>query len=283
MNNPDKIFFNGEIVSEDQAAMSPLSRGIFYGDGCFETLRGYAGKYLHLELHMKRLAAACDYLGLTIPYSYGELREILHKLLSANNYTHSGCVIRIQVWRKGRGFMDLQNKDAHILIQASALRHLKESVQLKTSSLASIPEASLSRRYKLSNFLNYSLSHREAVEQGFDQALMLNREGFVSETSVANIFWIKDDEFFTPSEKADMLPGVTRQIVCWLLEENNNSLQSGEFVKKQLLAADAVFITNSVQEIIPVSSIDGTRYDTEHKKIHILKELFEHYKSRNLL
>jgi len=283
MNNPDNIFFDGEIVPEDQAVMSPLSRGIFYGDGCFETLRGYRGRFLHLELHMKRLTAACDYLGLTFPYSYGELRDIICKLLSANSCTDSDCVIRIQVWRRGRGFTDLQNKDLHILIQSSALQHMKEAIKLKTSSLASVPEESLSRRYKLSNFLNYTLSQREAVEENFDQALMLTRQGFVSETSMANIFWIKDDEFFTPSEKADMLPGVTRQIIIRILDEHDLTFHSGEFAKKHLLSADAVFTTNSVQEVAPVSKIDGTRYDTEHKKIHILRELFEHYKSRNLL
>lgn len=283
MNNPDKIFFNGEIIAKDQAVISPLSRGIFYGDGCFETLRGYAGKFLHLELHMKRLGAACDYLGLSFPYSYGELRDILHNLLTANNYTDSGCVIRIQLWRKGSGFSDMQNTDAHMLIQASALPQMKESIRLKTSSLASIPEASLSRRYKLSNFLNYTLSHREAVKQGYDQALLLTRDGFVSETSIANIFWLRKDEFFTPSEKSDMLPGVTRQIILRLLDEHDFTVHSGEFDKKHVLSADAVFTTNSVQEIAVVSKIDGTRFEINHTQLQLLRELFERYKSRNLI
>ncbi len=277
------ILYNGQILPESEVTIFPVNRGMMYGDGCFDTLTGYQGRFLHLEEHFDRLKQGAGYLGMDVDFDLASFRSKLQELLSANSMEHEDAVLRVQCWREGgRGYYTDSRKAAW-LTTCSARQENAEPLRLATASVRAIPPEALARKYKLSNGLNYIQAAREARSLGADDALMLTVNGVVSETSVANIFWVKDSTVYTPSEECDLLPGITRKILIGLIREmKDTQLEEGRFTPDAVLRADAVWCSNSVREILAVQSLDEQRFDPDHACIRELRSHFKAYKSQNL-
>lgn len=279
----DIIIHNGVVAHKSDLSLPEFDRGLYYGDGCFETFRSYKGKHLCVNRHINRLAEAIEYLGIdfVLPNA-STIQQILHKLLHLKHLNNVDAFVRIQVYRSGgRGFTPDSVKAGYI-IEAGSLKESKASYSLLTSTIRSIPEAALSRKYKLSNNLNYIKAASEASNHGKDGALMLTIDGKVSETELANIFWYKEGIIYTPSEHCDILPGITRGI-CIDLAKESVEVREGEFEPEELANAEAVWLTNSLKEIIPVSSIDEQNFDTLHAVLLELQKQFEAYRDQHLI
>lgn len=276
------ISLNGILTETKKARVSPLNRGMFYGDGCFETLRSYQGTILDWEKHFERLANSLNYLSMQKEFSSDQCLKQALLLIEKNNLKNTDAIIRIQCWREGgRGYSELSGQ-LNWMIQTGAYETRSEALTLILSKIKAIPEESLSRKYKLSNGLNFIKAAQEASERQADDALLLTGKGFISETTSSNIFWIHDRTVFTASENCDLLPGIIRNRLLHLLDENRIKAETGEFSIDHLLSADAVFCTNSVREIEIVQKVENVRFETNHPLITQIQEAFHHSKMAQL-
>ena len=278
----DSLIYNGDLRDVSSLTISDLNRVVYYGDGCFETFLCYGSRFLHLDKHIARLNEAILYLGINIaPFTQEVVRRQIVELLSSKNLNEANSFVRIQVWRQGgRGYHVDQNEGAYI-IEAREWTIPKYPVKLASVKVKAIPKAALSRKYKLSNSLNYIQASREARGKKADAALMFTVDDVISETEFANIFWYKDGIIYTPSVDCDLLPGITREIIT-SGSVSSFEIKEGRFNWNHLADAEAVWLTNSLREMIPVSSIDDITYDTKHTIITEMKQYFEAYKEKKL-
>ncbi len=277
------IVYNGQLLPEEEVRISPANRGIMYGDGCFDTFRFYKGKFLRLEAHFERTKATAEYLGIDVMFDFEGFKAKILELLEANELLNEDAMVRVQCWREGSRGYRTDSVQGNWLTICTPYMASKEPIDLATVNTRTIPSEALDRKFKLSNGINYIIASREASKKGADDALMLTINEKVSETTIANVFWIKGNTCFTPSLECDLFPGITRNTLISLLRRNNDfKVIEGEFSVDKIKAADSVFTTNSLKEVVPVKSIDEVRFDVNHKSISIAEEMYELFKKKNL-
>lgn len=282
MDKSSKLILNGDIVQEAKARVSPVNRGMMYGDGCFETMRSYSGKFLGWELHFERLLAGLDYLDMDAPFSSKELKSQVHQLLQQNQLAEREAMLRIQCWREGvRGYVTSSRK-TDWMIQAGEIQPKTTPLKLALAQTRCIPSVALARTYKLSNGLNYIKAAQEAERARCDDALMLTMNDKISETTVANIFWVKEGQVFTPDHSCDLLPGVTRSAVLDVMEKLGIPVETGVYGLSAIQQAEAVFCTNSLVEIREVAGIEDTGFELDHPIVQQVKIGFEQLKEEEV-
>jgi branched-subunit amino acid aminotransferase/4-amino-4-deoxychorismate lyase len=282
MSETPFIILNGKIIAEQEAWVSPLNRGMMYGDGCFETLKWYSGSFLKWDLHVQRVEAGLEYLEISPAFTPAELRRQLITLIERNQLLEKEGMIRIQCWRKGERGYKTDSSNMGWLIQASEITPHHSPLKLTEAETRCIPSAALDRNYKLSNGLNYIKAAQEARNVQCDDALMLTVGGKISETTSANIFWVKDDQVFTPSKKCDLLPGITRELVIEVIKSVGIELAEGIFTPEDIQSAEAVFCTNSLIELRSVASLDKINFEVDHPLFLKIKDNFDQFKQKEL-
>lgn len=277
------LLLNGEMVGSGEAVTSLLNRGMMYGDGCFETLRSYEGKFLLWEAHMQRLFGALAYLGIEHSLESRKLKAHTLHLLEANGLKDAHAIVRIQCWRSGgeRGYLPVSSELSYC-IQVYSMQPGKKPLALVTAETRSIPSASLSRKFKLSNGINFIKAAQFARKHDADDALLLTVNGAVSETTASNVFWIHNNTVFTPSENCDILAGITRKILLEIMRQKQIHCKEEAFSPAHLKSADAVFCTNSVREIQPVRSVDDVHFSKNSELLETIKTAFAAYKASYL-
>jgi branched-subunit amino acid aminotransferase/4-amino-4-deoxychorismate lyase len=285
-NSNEYIVFDGDIIPADQPVVPAVSRGLMYGDGLFETFRTYSGKTLLFEKHLQRLHQGIQTLGIqyTKALTKAELRPLVYDLLQENNLANDDAIVRMQVWRGGkRGYDPDPNAESHFSITVSPFsKHLSAPV-LTTVSRRRIPSEALPSSSKFTNGINYILAAREAAEKGADDALMQTVDGWVSETTIANVFWAKGDIVYTPSVGCDLVPGITRQIVIDLIQDSSSlKVEVGKYPLKMVLNADFAWVCNSVRELMPIQSVNQHTFDTESELLADLQQQYQEFCNTNL-
>lgn len=273
------IYLNGEFIRKEDARISVLDHGFLYGDGVYETLRAYAGRYLLLPQHVARLHRSAALIGLTIPLSERDWPDLLRAALERNGLAQPApgsaaagtgsppdAYVRVTVSR-GEGDIGLDPalcpRPTVVIIAkplpAHPARLYAEGVRLKLVSVRRNSTAALPPRIKSLNFLNNILAKREAsLADAFD-ALMLNGDGVLTECTASNLFFARGGRLYTPSEACGILDGVTRGIVLQLCREEGLSVEEGAYPPARLLEADECFLTNTSMELMPVAEVDGHR------------------------
>lgn len=286
MENNSWIVFDGKIIPSEKPVVPAVSRGLMYGDGVFETFRTYSAQTLFLDDHLKRLSNGLDVLGISKPaeIEIHRLRSLVYKLLQKQQLAQQDAIVRLQVWRDGqRGYSPDKEANTHFSITASACPDSFSPPKLVTVDRKRIPSASLPSEYKFTNGINYILAARKAAESGCDDALMQTVEGKISETTIANIFWAKGTTIFTPSDNCDLIPGITRNFLKELIAQNKDwELQQGQFTLEDLSRADAVWMCNSVREVLPVEKVDNHTFDVKYALLSELKKQFKQFRDTNL-
>ncbi len=255
-----KVWWNGEIVDQEDALVSVFDRGFLYGDACFETLRVYDGKPAFWDKHATRLSQSLAALSIPRRSSSAELRDAATALVASGDLQNA--VLRIQITR-GRGVRGYSTQGCDDPTEMISLHPLPARAQgerpawrLKTSSLRIDPGSPL-HGHKSSNKLFQILATQEAEQAGRDDVLLLTSDGHVAETSCANVFWFDGATVCTPPLSAGVLPGVTRSVVIDLCRALGWECEERLIDKRVLLEQRGVFLTQSVCEIIVVSELDG--------------------------
>lgn len=282
-DNRSLEFFNGDWIKSGDHAGSLIGAGLFYGAGCFETMLIEEDKIFKFNEHMKRLLDGLRYLGReskTLPEP-NQIREIISELIRKKGLVGRKCRVRVQCSLPDRGYETSAEGSVILHVTADKISPSGNSqVKLSRVNTKVVPSECRPSHLKLSNMLHYRQAYQEAQLNGSDDAVMLNMNHCVAETSMANIFWMKGDHIFTPSAECDILPGIMRNSIVDILHQSFNEvyLTEGEFEFPSLADADFIWITNSILEISGVSHLDRIEMGQNETFLLNLTEKLMQYK-----
>jgi len=255
-----KICINGKLLPVKDATISVLDRGLFYGDGIFESLRTYNGKPFQLEQHLKRLLQGAKTLSIRSLPSSTQLKTAVLKTLKANNFKKS--YIKIIITRglskkRGLSLKNATGKPTIIIIVEEQKSYPKKmfSVGWKVIISQIIRPDVPSSRIKSLNYINNLLARREAEKAKANEAIMLDDRGYLAEGTISNVFIVKHGAIYTPSKTAPILPGLTRNLVIKLAKQSAFKVIEKNITPKELYTADECFITFSGPGIVPITRI----------------------------
>lgn len=255
------VYLNGAFLPDTQASVPVSDRGFLYGDALFETVRAYDGRLFLWDAHMDRLLQGAQALRLRLPETPGQLHAAAAELLRRNQL--SNAVLRLTVSR-GSGPRGYSIRGAHnptVVITSHPAPPLTDAIppawNLHTARHR-LPAGDPVARFKTASKLLHVLARAEAEEAGADEALLLNTDGHLAETSAANLFWIHENTILTPHLDAGGLAGVTRAFVIDLIRTAGWPLHETLAPPTALLNASGAFITVSTLGVVPVASIDNS-------------------------
>ncbi|MBL7715395.1 MAG: branched-chain amino acid transaminase [Bdellovibrionales bacterium] len=267
MARGSQVWFNGKVVPVESAKISLFTHALHYGVGAFEGIRAYkqkkgGGAVFRLVEHMERLHESFKILGFEIPYSVDQLVQASLQTCKANGLDE--CYIRpIAYTADGPLGVDPGEKppiDVAILVWewGSYLgdKGANEGARLKVSSfIRPHVNSSMTKGKITGQYVNGVLAKREAKRQGYDEALMLDPEGFLTEGTGENLFLVKNGIIKT-TPLTSILNGITRNTVMEILKHQGHTLVETRFTRDELWCADEVFLTGTAAEITPVKAID---------------------------
>ncbi|OZM55822.1 4-amino-4-deoxychorismate lyase [Lottiidibacillus patelloidae] len=276
------VYLNGQIVKEEEATISIFEHGFMYGLGVFETLRVYEGHPFLFHDHMERMARSLKQVGIIMPEKWQkELLSNLIILLEANNYKNAYVRINISA---GAGSLGLQVEpyvSPTIIIYSKPMPVLSNNLQGKHLQLLktrrNTPEGP--DRIKSHHFLNNVIGKREVGECTNIEGLFLTKDGFVAEGVVSNIFWVKDGVLYTPALSTGILGGITRGFILCLANKLEIPYRVGKFKLEHLLNCEEAFVTNSIQEIVPIKGIEKMKFTAKNELTEMFKENYEKHRT----
>ncbi|WP_379163943.1 aminotransferase class IV [Paenibacillus sp. sgz5001063] len=257
------IGFNNRVVDAKDAVISALDHGFLYGMGLFETFRTYGGEPFLLQRHIDRLAEGCRQLGIPFEGEAAQLRDWIQCVMGKNGL--QDAYIRYTV-TAGEDILGLPAGDysrPNHLLYIKKLPQFPDTLYLDGKGLQLLklprntPEGPV--RLKSLHYMNNILAKRELA--GYVSAatgaegLMLTAQGEIAEGIVSNVFFVTNNVLYTPSIATGILPGITREMVLKLAHDAGLQTEEGLYRWEQIAGADEIFLTNSVQEIVPVTTL----------------------------
>ena len=271
------IWFNDKLVPWEDATIHVLTYALHYGSAVFEGIRAYKTgdgcKIFRLDEHIKRLLNSAKIYRMNIPYSHQELKNACRIIVSSNDL-NEGAYIRPIAFR---GYDDLglhaHNNDAIDVVVAAwewgpylGNASLNDGVDACVSSWNKINPNTVPFMAKASgNYLSGTLVAMEARQNGYDEGILLDSKGMVSEGAGENIFMVKDGNLYTPPLSSSVLDGITRDAVMKIAESFKLSVIETEIPREQLYIADELFFTGTAVEITPIKSVDKITIGTGTK------------------
>jgi branched-chain amino acid aminotransferase len=259
-----KIFLNNQLVDAEDAKISVFDHGLLYGDGVFEGIRLYNKCIFKLEEHLIRLEMSAKALMLEIPMDREALSKAVCDTCTANGLENG--YIRLVVTR-GVGNLGLSIKNCNqpqIIIIADNIQLYPKEYYEKGLKIITVPtrrnnSAALPPMIKSLNYLNNILAKIEAQNLGYQEAIMLNDQGYVAECTGDNIFMLKDGAIYTPKIASGSLKGITREVVIDIAKELEIELIETEMTRYDTWIADEMFLTGTAAELIPIVEVDSRK------------------------
>ena len=259
------IWFDGEIIEWRQAKVHVLTHTLHYGLGVFEGVRAYSTpkgtSIFRLNDHINRLFKSAETVGLKIPFSSKELKEAHASVISLNNLKEAymrpmcfygseslgiradnltvHCVVAAWEWPS---YLDPETQDKGLKVKVSSFRR-----QVRNELAAAKVNG---------NYVQSIVALDEAIEQGFDETLMLDTDNFVAEGSGENFFMVKDNKLITPDLDA-CLDGITRTTIIHLAKEMNIDFEERKIDLEEIFECDEAFFTGTAVEVVPINSVDN--------------------------
>jgi len=256
------IYIDGKFYSRSEAKISVFDHGLLYGDGVFEGIRSYEGVVFRLEEHLDRLYRSAHAIMLEIPLSREEMSKAVLETLKKNKL--KDAYIRLVVTR-GVGDLGLDprkcsNPTVLIIIVPMVILHSKEKREKGITTMITWvkrdPIDATTHEVKSLNYLNSILAKIETNEAGIDEAILLDRTGFVSEGAAENIFIVRGGKIITPPTSTGALRGITRDAVLQLAEKLGYTVIEKNITPNELLIADEAFLTGTAAEITPIAEVN---------------------------
>lgn len=254
-----KVYLNGLYLDEDRAEIPITDRSFLTGEGLFETLRAYQDNVLFLSEHFKRFELGAKILNLKIPVSLTKLKALVIETLNINQL--SDAVIRIYLTPQGEslGDYDKPPKRVNLLISCHPFKIFPTEYYQKGISChivqKVVAEQGILSQIKSTYYLGRILARREAREHQAFEGILLNQEGHVTEGASSNLFMVKNQKIITPPLSEGLMAGVTRAQIFRIAKQDQIEIEERIILSKDLFAADEVFITSSLKEIMPVAKI----------------------------
>ena len=251
---PGFFIHNGKLLPEGATPISPANRSFRYGDGLFETIRMSNGKIPLWDLHRRRLFEGLKTLRFDIPrlFTPSGLQEDIEKLCRKNGLTKAR--IRLSVFRSDGGLYDPENLHPNYIIESWPLTDAIPEFNINGLQIGIYEggrkSADAFASLKSNNFLLYAMAALHAKEQHWNDAIVLNTEERIADSTIANVFWTKGDEVFTCPLAEGPINGVMRK---WILQHTR--VTEIPITVEGLLQADEVFLTNAIKGIQWVAGI----------------------------
>ena len=261
-----KIWMDGKFVNWDKATVHILTHTLHYGLGVFEGIRCYETKggpiIFRLDEHIERLFKSAHIFLIEIPYSMEKIRKAIIETVQMNKLKE--CYIRPIVYI-GYGSMGLYPKNNPIKVSIAVWpwgaylgdKGLEEGIRVKTSSfIRNHVNSSMARGKVCGYYINSQLAKKEAISCGYDEALLLDTEGYVSEGSGENIFIIRKGKVKT-TPLTSILEGITRNSIIEIAKDEGIKVEEERFTRDELYIADEAFFTGTAAEVTPIRDADG--------------------------
>ena len=266
MNTADLIWLNGEFVAWEDAKVHVLTHALHYGTGVFEGIRAYETErgtavFRHQD-HLDRLENSAKLYYMDLPFSKEQIREATHELIARSGF--KSCYVRPLVWR-GYGPMGLNPLENPVEAMVAVWEwgaYLGEEgqrngVRARVSSYRRISSDSLIPHAKASGqYLNSVLAKIESLKSGYEEAILLDDLGHVSEGTGENIFVVKGGVISTPPQTAGILDGINRKTCVQIARDLGYELVERDIARAEVVLADEVFLTGTACELTPLREID---------------------------
>jgi len=261
-----KIWMDGQLVDWRDAKIHVLSHTLHYGCGAFEGVRAYntakGTAIFRMQEHTERLMNSAKILRMKIPFTAEQINEAQKQVVRENKL--ESCYIRPLTWIGSQKLgVSPKGNQIHLMIAAWAWgaylgeEGMKRGIRVKTSSYTRHHvNITMTQAKAVSNYTNSILANMEALDDGYDEALLLDSAGFVSEGAGENIFVIKDGKVYTPDLSAGALNGITRNTVMHICADLGLELVQKRITRDEIYIADEAFFTGTAAEVTPIRELD---------------------------
>ncbi len=267
----EKVWINGKCISWNDAKVHVLTHTLHYGTGVFEGIRCYktdsGSAVFRLKEHVDRFFASCHILQMDLPYTREQVTEAILETIRVNRI--EACYIRPLAFI-GYGAMGVYPKDNPIELIIAVWpwgsylgeEGIKNGIRVKISSfIRPHVNATMVRSKTVANYAHSLLAKREALKDGYDEAVLLDTDGYVAEGSGENIFMVRNGVIKTPP-LTSILEGITRDSIIQLARERGMHLVEERFTRDELYIADEAFFTGTAAEITPIREVDNRKIGT---------------------
>ena len=261
-----KIWMDGKMVEWRDAKIHVLTHTLHYGCGAFEGIRAYntvnGTAIFRLEEHTERLFNSAKILRMHIPFNQKEIMEVQRDVVRTNNL--ESCYIRPLVWIGDKRLgVSPKGNTIHLMVAAWAWgaylgeEGLKQGIRVKTSSFTRHHvNITMTQAKAVSNYTNSILANMEVTDEGYDEALLLDSSGFVSEGAGENIFVVKNGVIYTPDLSAGALSGITRNTVFHIAQDLGIEVVQKRITRDEVYISDEAFFTGTAAEVTPIRELD---------------------------
>ena len=265
------IWFDGELVPWREANVHVLTHTLHYGVGVFEGMRAYETPrgvaIFRLHEHTRRMERSAHILGMRLPYTFDEINEACVTVVRENAL--SAAYVRPICFYGSEGMgLRADNLSVHVAVAAWEWgaylgdEGLEKGIRIRTSSFTRHHvNISMCKAKAVGHYINSILAYHEALECGYDEALLLDNEGYVAEGSGENIFIVRDGMIYTP-DLTSALEGVTRDTIMVFARELGMEVKEKRLTRDEVYIADEVFFTGSAAEVTPVVELDNRTIGT---------------------
>lgn len=254
------VYLNGQFLPQEKATVSIMDRGFLFGDGVYEVIPVFEGKFFGFEKHIARLEKSLQAMKIKNPHIAEEWKSIFTTLLIQNEKTTGNCGVYCQITRgadttRSHTFPD--NLKPTVVAFITALKTTPLDQLEKGFSAITLDDTRRHDCYiKATNLLPNILYLQKAKSVGAIEAILI-RNGEVLECTSSNVFIVKNNEIQTPPLSKHILSGITRDLIIHLAKENNISCAETTITPAMLKNADEIWVTGSVKEICPIVILDG--------------------------
>jgi branched-subunit amino acid aminotransferase/4-amino-4-deoxychorismate lyase len=267
MSESGLVSVNGKVTPAEEAVLPALDRGFLFGDSIFETFVGFHDKLLDVDRHLARLSASAESVGIAIPWTDAELGFELAGLAEQTPFPKKN--VRLVVTRgSGLGLRASKDQKPNKVVYCFQAAPEPRSTYEVGFALRRLVKASTERGAapKTANYQKSIVGLSRAAEEGFQDILWTNADGEVTESSIANIFFVQREgdgvRFVTPAPMSGLLLGITRQTVIELLRSATLPVEERVIYADELARFDEAFLTSTVRGLVPVNRIDQHRLHT---------------------
>ena len=261
------VWSNGRLVAWDEALVHTSTHTLHLGSGVFESIRSYetdnGPAVFRLDAHLQRLHKSAAVYSIDVPYTNEELTAAVDQVIRENGL--SACYLRVLCYH-GSGDLGILPRGCPIELAIVGWplgaylgsQGLKQGVRITISRWVKFHSRMMPTTAKASGqYLNSLLALHEAVEKGYDEAILLNEEGTIAEGTAENLFVVKNGRVFTNDERSSILLGITRDAIIQIANDLGYPVEIGPIRVEDLLTADEAFFTGTAAEVTPIREVDG--------------------------
>jgi D-alanine transaminase len=261
------VYLNGDYIPLQEARISPLDRGFLFGEGIYEVIPSYAGRYVGFDLHMQRMAQGLKAIAMPAPLSGVQWREVGDNLLARNKLPNAAIYLHVS-----RGAAETRSHSVpaglkptiFAFVYAIAPLAIAGSSELKEFKVVSSEDLRWKRcSIKSTSLLGNILHYQQGKDGSADECILYNSQQQLTEASSSNVFVVKGRQVTTPPTDNQILPGITRHIVLDILRQQGDiDVQERPISMDEVRSADEIWLSSSSKGIVPVTSLDGVAVGT---------------------